>query len=206
MCRPGENTGACRRHQHPLYLILRPAICFQRTMVLNLPMRYTMKRISIACITALLAISLAACDGGPGPDRAGRADVRSLTVIFSMADAVINNNVASVQYDVPAITRRVVDEGAVIAFFREQNTWTAMPYTFGEESADLPAVDYTLTIGYGFERNFLEVFYEASSNAVNLAAEPNRTIKVVIIDSVPGKAGVDLSDYEAVKAYYGLDE
>lgn len=164
-----------------------------------------MQRIFIAGITALFAISLTACDGGPGPDR--RADIRSLTVTFSMVDAVINNNVASVQFDVPSITRRVVDEGAVMAYFREQNTWTAMPYTFGVESPEVAAVDYTLTLGYGYERDFLEIFYEASSaEAVDLRTQPDRSVKVVIIDSVPGKNSVDLSDYEAVKAYYGLDD
>ena len=56
-----------------------------------------------------------------------------------------------------------------LLFFRDQGTWTAMPYTFGVESPDLPAVDYTISMGFGYELGFLEVFYEASTDAVDRA-------------------------------------
>ncbi|MFK7844549.1 MAG: hypothetical protein AB8G77_04550, partial [Rhodothermales bacterium] len=71
--------------------------------------------------------------------------------LFSMDDAAINGDVASVQFTVGSVTPNVVDNGAVLAFFREQGTWTAMPYTFGIESPDLLAVDYTITMGYGYD-------------------------------------------------------
>lgn len=124
-----------------------------------------------------------------------------------MDDASINGPVASVQFDVPGLDADVVDDGAVLAYFREQDTWTAMPYTFGDESTEFPAVDYTLTLGYAYDIEFLEVFYEASSGeAVDLASLPDRTIKAVFIAGLPlSKVGVDLSDYDAVAAYFGLE-
>ncbi|GIV60459.1 hypothetical protein GQ464_017520 [Rhodocaloribacter litoris] len=144
-------------------------------------------------------------EGPPGPP--GNANVFTLTFTFSMADAVFNGPVASVQYEVPAITRSVVDEGAVLLFFREQGTWTAMPYTFAVESPDLPAVDYTISLGFGYDVQFLEVFYEASTEAAPLEDQPDRLMKAVVIDGFPaGKAPVDLTDYEAVRRYFGLPD
>ncbi len=166
-----------------------------------------MKRLPNAVVAFVLFASLSACssEGPVGPP--GNANVHAITFDFIMDDAVINGPVASVQYDVPSITPSVVDGGAVLAYFREQGTWTAMPYTFGEESPDLPAVDYTLSLGYAYDDAFLEVFYEASSSeAVDLAAQPDREIKAVIIDGVLlAKAGIDLTNYEAVADYFGLE-
>lgn len=143
-------------------------------------------------------------EGPEGPP--GNANVTASTFLFSMDDATINGRVASVQYNVPELDPDVVDDGAVLAFFREQDTWTAMPYTFGQESSELPAVDYTVTLGYAYDVEFLEVFYEASSGvAVDLSTQPDRTIKAVFISGFPpSKTGVDLSDYEATAKYFGL--
>ncbi len=137
-----------------------------------------------------------------------RVEVRSLEVLFTMDDAVINGPVASAQYGVPGITPEVTDFGVVMAYFREQGTWTAMPYTFGEESPDLPAVDYTITMGYGYDDGLLEVFYEASTEEAPLFDQPDCRIKVVIIDdlSISSAANLDLSNYEAVKAEFGLQD
>lgn len=165
-----------------------------------------MKVLYTAAIVAALFV-FSACDGDDGPTGPGEyASVHAITFDFDMDDASINGPVASVQYDVPSITPSVVDDGAVLVYFREQGTWTAMPYTFAEESPDLPAVDYTITLGYGYDDEFLEVFYEASTTEVDLSAQPMREVKAVIIDDfAAGKVGVDLTDYEAVAEYYGLD-
>ena len=160
-------------------------------------------------VTAVLFI--AGCDQGPvgppgPPGPPGDPAVYSFTVDFFMADAQFNGPIASVQYDAPEISPRVVNNGAVMAYFREQDTWTALPYTYGVESADLPAVDRTVTLGFAYEVDFFEVFYEASRPEV-LDMLPDQLIKVVIIDSFAGAraAGVDLTDYAEVKAHYGLD-
>ena len=156
---------------------------------------------------AALLFTLSACsdDGPVGPP--GNANVHSVTFTFSAANADINGPVASVQFDVPSITPSVVDGGAVLVYFQEQGTWTAMPYTFAEESPDLPAVDFTITLGYGYDDEFLELFYEASTEEVDLRLQPNRLVKAVIIDGfVLSKSGVDVTDYDAVKRYFGLED
>ena len=143
--------------------------------------------------------------GPQGPP--GNANVFTLNFDFFMDDAAINGTVASVQYDVPDLTESVVDEGAVLLFFRDQGTWTAMPYTFGVESPDLPAVDYTVSFGFGYEVGFLEVFYESSIDPIDVLNLPDREMKAVVIDGFPyGKRSIDLADWEAVKAYYGLED
>lgn len=167
----------------------------------------TMRVLHTTAAAVALLFSVSACDGD-GPSGPGReASVETLTFNFFMSDASFNGPVASVQYDVPPITPSVVDNGAVLAFFREQGTWTAMPYTFAEESPDLAAVDYTITLGYGYDDQFLEVFYEASTSEIDLSSQPNREIRIVVIDGyAPAKSGVDLKDYDAVADYYGIDE
>lgn len=143
--------------------------------------------------------------GPEGPP--GNANVFALNFTFSMLDAVVNGSVASVQYEVPDLIASVVDDGAVLMFFRDQGTWTAMPYTFGVESPDLPAVDYTISMGFGYEIGFLEVFYEASSEVVDLGSLPDRQMKAVLIDGfLAGKRGIDLSDWKTVQSFYNLSD
>ena len=183
----------------------------------NTNLLFKMKSALASAICLMLFVGLSSCrddgpmgppgnDGPAGPP--GNANVQAETFIFSMDDATINGPVASVPYDVPELGSEVVDDGAVLAYFFEQGTWTAMPYTFGEESAEVPAVDYTVTLGYAYDIQFLEIFYEASSEvAVDLANQPDREIKVVFIQGFPlSKVAVDVSDYEAVATYFGLDE
>ncbi|MEX1055714.1 MAG: hypothetical protein WED81_06765 [Rhodothermales bacterium] len=166
-------------------------------------MKSAIKLISAAAL--LLTVSACGDDDPVGPPVT--ADVHSVTFTFSADDADINGSVASVQFDVPSITPSVVDGGAVLVYFREQGTWTAMPYTFAQDSPDLPAVDYTVTLGYGYDDEFLELFYEASTEEVDLRLQPDRVVKAVIVDGyVLSKSGVDLTDYEAVKRYFGLND
>lgn len=162
-----------------------------------------MNRLRTVVFATALILSVAGCETTEYYE--GSTRVFSHTVPFRMRDATINGNVASVQYEMPDITSNVLEYGAVLAFFREQGTWTAMPYTFGVESPDLPAVDYTISIGYAFDRRFLEVFYEASTAEVDLRDMPDTDVKVVIIEDIGyGKQSIDLTDYEQVRAFYGL--
>ncbi len=147
-------------------------------------------------------------EGPPGPQGLpGNANVFSLNFDFLLDDAAFNGNVASVQYEVPVLTASVVDEGAVLLFFRDQGTWTAMPYTFGVESPDLAAVDYTVSFGFGYDIGFLEVFYETSIDAIDIASLPDREIKAVVIDGFPfGKKTINLTDWSAVKKAFNLSD
>jgi len=169
-----------------------------------------MKRSINLLAAGLLLIGMSGCviEEGVGPEGPpGNANVFSLNFDFLVADASINGSVASVQYNVPDISPLVVDEGAVLLFFRDQGTWTAMPYTFGVESPDLPAVDYTVSFGYGYDDGFLEVFYETSTDAVDFDSLPDRTIKAVIIDGFAyGKKSIDLTDWNVVRDVFQLKD
>jgi hypothetical protein len=157
----------------------------------------------IAPIALVLAVSGCTVEGPMGPP--GNANVFSSTFMFRVADAQISGPVASAQFDMPAITNAVVDGGAVLMFFEEQGTWTAMPFTFGQEAPDLPAVDFIITIGYGFARGLLEVFYEASTTAISLRSQPDRRMKVVVIEGFAlNKTSLDTSNHEAVMDFFGL--
>ena len=161
----------------------------------------------LSVFVSLALLGLPGCRGPEGPPGPGNAEVFSHEVNFRMADAQVNGPVASVQYDVPGITRTVVDEGAVLVFFREQNTWTAMPFTYGYDNPDVEAVDYIVTLGFGYDVGFLEVFYELSVYSVDPRTEPDRRLKIVIIESFPiGKMPIDVTDYEQVKRYFGLPD
>ena len=137
-----------------------------------------------------------------------RTEIYPVEVLFSMNDAAINGDVASVQFTVGSITPSVVDNGAVLAYFREQGTWTAMPFTFAVESPDLPAVDYTITMGYGYDDGLFEVFYEASTPEAPIIDQPDRRIKVVILEDLGylREANIDVNDYESVKRHLNLHQ
>jgi hypothetical protein len=164
-----------------------------------------MKR-SLRFLPALFfALTLAACDSSDPYE--GNAGVYSFPITFDVNGASLNENVLSEQFDVPDITQNVVNNGAVLVYFEEQGTWTAMPYTYGVESATEPLVDYTVTLGYAYDTRLLEVFYETSADPDVLDLPGSVDMKVVIIDSIPvGKNAIDLRDYEAVKQYYGLED
>lgn len=164
-----------------------------------------MKRLTLYLPFALFAMVFAGCDGGPG-NRYDRAGVHSIDFTFDVDNAVKNGNVLSEQIDIPSLTQRVVDQGAVLVYFEEQGTWTALPYTYGVESSTEPLVDYTVTLGYAFDTRLVEVFYETSADPDQLQLPGSVRMKAVILDAIPtGKNTPDLRDYEAVARYFGLD-
>lgn len=137
------------------------------------------------------------------------ADVLSVNLRFSFNDASYVGAVASASYSMPEISRSVVEHGAVLLYFREQGTWTALPYSFGVESPDLAAVDYTVSLGFGYEHRTIEFFAELSTSEVwdeVLDRLPSGyDLKAVIInDRSFNKNGPDPRNYEAVRDYYGL--
>ena len=182
-----------------------------------------MKPLSTLLLLGLLIFTTSGCvikdDSNPvGP--IGNADIFSLNFNFNLRQAEISDDglVSSTRYDVSDITPSVVDEGTVLVYYRFAGTWTALPYTISVEAPDdPPRVDYSATFSYGYDDNRLDVFVEASTSDPvvweELEAFPlfdgGTQMKAVIIDSLPiaAKQGtLDLRDYEAVKAYYGLED
>ena len=166
-----------------------------------------MKRI-LTPLILVAAVFAAGCEHPVQPQ--GEAGVISFPLTFRFADARYDGAVASVQFDAPEITRGVVEHGAVLLYFRDQGTWTAMPYSIGIEALHVEAVDFTISMGFGFERRLIEMFVELSTadvwdDALDLLPSRYELKAVVINDRAFGKNAPDYSDYEAVRAYYGLD-
>ena len=149
-----------------------------------------MRSLFTSALVGLFLLAATGCDEGPvgPPGPPGNANVISFNFNFSLDEAVFNGPVASEQYNLPEITPSVVDGGAVLVYFRDQSTWTALPFTVGVESSDLAAVDYTFTLGFGYDDGFLEVFVEASSDDdvvwddILTLLPPDYEMKIVIID------------------------
>ena len=129
----------------------------------------------------------------------------SFTASFNMADAFVEGTIATVVFDAPEVTSRVVQTGMVMVYVREADTWTALPYTYGVESPDLPAVDYTVSLGYAFETGRVDVFYDVS-NPVALDLVPNRTVKVVVIRGDAVTYDVNWTDFDDVQIHFGLPD
>lgn len=180
-----------------------------------------MKSLLSTILFGFVLLLASGCDEGPvgPPGPPGNANVFSLNFQFDYngSSAVQNGTVVSEQYDVPDITPSVVDDGAVLVYYRFAGTWTALPYTLSVEAPDdPPRVDYTATFGYAYDDQFIEVFVEASSDDPVVIEEIGNTdlfgapieMKAVIIDGVFfGKnSDLDLRDYEAVKAYFNLKD
>lgn len=166
----------------------------------------------------LLALVLVGCEGptgpqgpqGPqGPPGPAGALVETFEVTFDVDDATEGEAglVLFQNYEFPEITESVNNNGFVQAYYLADNdTWTAMPYTFGDESPDINAVDYTLTLGYAWNVGLVQLFYEASAPfALDFAR--SRTVKIVIADGrAAATAGVNWSDYSSVKQHFDLEE
>lgn len=170
----------------------------------------------------LIVLLITGCDSN-GPDDVPEQDVTVQTRIvdFDLQDAAFEGRFASLQYDVGIISPAVVDEGLVMAYFREQGTWTAMPYTFAFESDELAAVDYTAQFAFAYDDRFLEVFYEASTKAGQESVayadgnierlpgwnEPVR-VKVVVVEGFPvnRRSEINWEDYEEVRRTFDLEE
>jgi hypothetical protein len=160
----------------------------------------------------VLPLLLVGCDsqtGPPGPrgpeGPAGDAAVETFIVDFIVEDALHEETFLSQVYDAPEVTRGVVEQGMVTAYYREQGTWTAMPYTYGVESPDLAAVDYTVTFAYAYEEGFVELFYEVSNEAA-FPSLVDREVKFVVLYGSPVNFSVGWSDYSEVAQRFNLEE
>lgn len=154
----------------------------------------------------LLVVFWAGCDSTE-PET---AMIRTFQETVDLSKGALNQtgDVASVQLNFPEITPAVEDWGAVLVYYWDQNSWTALPFTTSFDDPDLQAVSYTMTLGYAHWAGTLEVFRESSTSDVS----PREGIgpidlKIVIIsDFAASKAGIDLRNYEEVKRYFKLPD
>lgn len=165
----------------------------------------------LAATLPLLLLALLAFAGCDSSDDGPHTEAYSFGLTLYFDDMQHTDFVASRSYDRVDIPPSAVDHGAVIVYYRDQGTWTALPMTIGLEKPDEPVVDYTVTFGYGYDVNFLELFFEASSADPVVWEEiadiysGGIDLKVVVLNSyVATDQEVDLTDYQAVKQHFRL--
>ena len=169
-------------------------------------------------LLAALTVALTGCDSDDYREEPrDRTAVQQFTVDFVLGEASFEGPFASTSYDAPEITPEVVDDGLVMAYVREADTWTALPYTYGVEfpedqnTGDEAAVDYTVTLGFSYEVGFFEVFYELSDYDDyvwdQLEELGPRLVKVVVFseETVQRNQSLDFKDYGAVQQHFHLD-
>jgi hypothetical protein len=175
-------------------------------------------------LLALGAVALVGCDNDDyerRPPPRDQVDVRDFEVEFDVDEADFEGAIASAAFEAPELTPEVVDNGLVMAYVRVTNvfgddTWRALPYTYGVEFEDPdtdeePPVDYTVTLGFAYEVDFFEVFYELSAYDDfvwdQLAERGPRRIRVVAFTEAAARsnAALDFDDYEAVQERFDLN-
>ncbi|MFT5668156.1 MAG: hypothetical protein ACI9DK_002356, partial [Vicingaceae bacterium] len=109
---------------------------------------------------------------------------------------------------VPAISQAVVNTGSVQVFQTfSQNTdslvWNIMPHRYlAVNTAQTAVTNMNLLASY----NVGQVYLNAYSDDRLLVTIDDMFIKVVIIPSAAKVAGVDVTNYEELKAVYGIQE
>lgn len=99
----------------------------------------------------------------------------------------------------PAITDDVLANGTVLGFTSGNggDRWIALPFV-------LSSSGYAIVMSYAFEiSTFIVQITDDGEDAGSFYN--GQLVRAVILPSGAGKVGVDLTDYEAVAAYYGLD-
>ena len=178
-----------------------------------------LKRFKVAFAAILMVGTVfTACsgeDGAVGPAGAdGNANVNSSTFSVMSADWS-TGGIKRDTLSVPAITRDVVMSGMVQVFQTssmnsDSLVWGALPYSYLIALSVNGQTVVTETIIQA-EYNVGEVYLTATNdrgfNITNSATYPgDRQFKVVVIPSSSKIDGVNLNNYEEVKAVYGIKE
>jgi len=167
------------------------------------------QKLKIIAATLLLITTFASCkkgdtgaagtNGTNGVD--GNANVHASVLTVNPTDwAYDATNWRYYQnFNYPAITQDVFDNGTVAVFFSVPNGtyWQAMPYTYYYNSTTSFSFDYSTVVGGG------TIFIDISNN--NTFTFPAYTFKIVAIGGAQRKAhpNTDWQNYEQVKAALG---
>lgn len=173
-----------------------------------------MKRFIQIGLTLLFSLVMFAlmtsCKGDPGPvgpqgpqGDPGNSNVTMVNVSFTVADAGIDvSSQGFFDVNVPEITQGIVDDGAVLVFTENiagNGQWIAMPFT-------------VITGGNSYSYNFwyeltnVHFFYQTTASSWFLSGSFVLNYRIFIFEVPPSITIVDITDYEAVKAYYNLSD
>ncbi|MCW5898754.1 MAG: hypothetical protein KIT10_05735 [Flavobacteriales bacterium] len=154
----------------------------------------TLSTIALFCGAVLLSSCTKEGPEGPagpqGPQ--GNANVQSLTFSASPGDWSSISGGYAINRNVPIVTSGIASTGAVLVYLQSGSQWVAIPLTIS---------GVTWLYGYGTGQVQIEV---------NSAAAPSQVTvwKVVAIASsgMITDSGVDVTNYDEVRDYFGLEE
>lgn len=152
-------------------------------------------QVAMAALTVASLFTACAKDGETGPagpaGAQGNANVRSATFTVSPGDwSTISGGVA-VNWSTSLITDAIANSGTVLVYSNEGGSWVPLPLTIGSIAT---------LYQYSSGQVQIEVY---GASAITEVSE----FKIVAIASsgmIP--QGVDVNDYEAVSAHFGLDK
>ena len=159
----------------------------------------------IAFTMSLVMVSCAGEDGEPGPaGPAGNANVIANT--YTIPGGTWVNGIATIS--VPELTKDIVDNGQVSVFIttdtlgQDTITWEATPWQFLVNFGG--QLDYvTMRSRYSIGEIELVAIRRSSGQGVNFTND--FSAKVVLIPASSALEGVDVNNYEALEAVYGLE-
>ena len=173
-----------------------------------------LKRFKVAFAMILMVGTVfTACsgeDGAIGPEGAtGNANVQSNTYTVLSGDwrqPIVNSAFQQDTIAIAGITSNVVNSGAVhvyqtFSMNSDSLVWNAMPYRYLTVASGV-ITNMNLQASY----NVGELYLRAYTDDRYLGTIADMMLKVIIIPSSAKVDGVDINNYEEVKAVYGIKE
>lgn len=135
--------------------------------------------------------------GEPGED--GNANVISTTITVSDWTTWGSGRYYT-EVAIPEITQDIIDHGAVVVYMAEWEYWLALPFSWNPDN------NVTLSYYYAIKAGMIDFEISRSDQASD---DPGtKEFKIVIIggSALAAHPDLNLDDYQAVKAEFGLTE
>ena len=171
-----------------------------------------MKRVKIICMALLAVVAMASCRGPRGPEGpeghdGSDANVVSSTVTVYPEDWYFDNNTSwrvDIRYD--AINLDVHENGAVLVYMNEQNTWRQLPLTFYySQNTDNGVAYFSSSLEVSSYVNGVSIFWTENDFYDQYRPEQHDfKIVVISLSLYESRSDVDYSSYEAVKTAFQL--
>lgn len=164
-----------------------------------------------AAAIAMVGMVFTGCsgeDGSEGPAGVSGANGNANVIANTYTKVGTDWSGGNLTIDVPQLSKSIADNGSVAVYFTFDSlttdtiSWEPLPYRF---VGNVGGANTFITMSYGFQIGEVSISARTTSNGgVNFNQETN--YRVVLIPSNAKMEGVNLDDYEAVKAVYGIKE
>ena len=162
-----------------------------------------MKKLTVITLAILSVFAMASCRGPKG-----NANVKSSTVTVRSSDWYWDNTSWRVDLEYKAINADIDNDGAVLVYMDNNNTWRQLPMTFyytdevnGETvycSSSLEVSSYKEGVSIFWTENDFYDGYRPDDHDFKIVA--------IAASEYQRRSDVDYSDYEAVKRAFQIEE